>query len=1564
MKNISLSTWILLLCSVFVALAFGEDEDDLYFYLNTYRTFSPGDEVTVNLNGSFPKSAEVALEAYRVKNPVRFFREQRDPHSPGYTLNEEGERERAVKLGDAGQYKKLASWTHMMKSERYWSQATINVPVQDRGVYLVIARTGGKEALTVVVVTETGLVLKRTGEQVLAWAVKQTDGHSVSNANIVFRKGTKIVESRTDSDGLVSVEMSALEEEHPDDDAETMMWGGNSLVAFGEVDGNFFISDSYFYHYRRGMNYGDFRTYFHTDRSVYRPAQTVYYRVIVRKVREDGTYTLPEGDEVVVDISDSRGGEVRKDTLKLSDFGTVHGELTLADEPPLGDYQVQLMVNGIAAGYFTFSVEEYKKPEYEVIVTTEKSSYTRGDRITANVRADYYFGSPVSSGDVEYRVLRSRYWRPWWQDTEWAWMYRSLPVYNRFGSEFVDEGNGRLNDDGTFSFTFDSPDDLDNDYTYTLIAQVTDASRRTIIGSATVRVTRGEFFLTARTDRYVYEAGDDVLLTINARTFEDDAGIAVPFGVTLKRVWWENEDREQRQDVLWEKEGKTTANGEGTLKFKAPENGYLIAEISATDSRGNTITTSASIYVADERYAWRDNGGGVQIIPDRDIYSPGDVMSALVIMPVENLDMLVTSEGPTIFSYSVQRLSGNSAILRIPIEERFAPSFFPSVAALVGNRLFSSQVQVAVRPEGKVVNLEISTDKPEYKPGEKGIVKVRALDADGNPVRNMELAVGLVDEAVYAIKPDNTPEIAVTFYGPRWNEVNTSSSLDFRFYNAATEDMVLRESADGDAEGGFSIRGDRVNAPMAGKAAFMSGEEMETAQSLVSATVRKDFRDLMFWTPAARTGPDGYVVLPVTFPDNLTTWRITARGITRMTQVGQATAKVIARKDLLVRMETPRFITQGDELVIATNVHNYLDTEKKVTVEFSASGVKPLFSSGKTTVTIPANGEKRVDWKIHAEEIGTAAFTVKALTNEESDAMEMEVPVLPLGVKTGTSAIADLSKPDDRGTMSLVMSSNGKPETAELYVNLSPSAASSMLGALDELIGYPYGCVEQTMSRFLPTVVVANVLDDLRVPFDQKKAEELPKMVDKGLKRLYALQHSDGGWGWWENDETNPFMTAYVMYGLTVAKDARYQISEERYVQGASSLYSLIESRIAGGGLSQDDKRLSMATEAYMLYVASLLYVQNDNRELVRGRITDLADEEGLNTYAVALLALAAAEQGDTRLAESLAERLVVAVKETGTGAYWSGFAWHYNWQDDEVETSAAVVKALLKIKGETELVHKGVRWLLAQKNGSSWHNTRQTAMVIYSLTDYLRGSDELNPDYMMTVKVNGTVLLTKKMTKDDVFKPEERIRVDAGQLRKGENIVTIEKSGEGRLYASARLVYYATGDAIKPGSAGFTVQREYFRLERTRRDGVYAYTKEKISGPVQVGDELFVRLTVTPDRKSEYFLMEDPLPAGCEVITDTDGYNIFGEDGYGDDQNGRGFRRSWGWRWWYADRDVRDEKVAFFATNIAARSYTLTYIMRAQIPGQYSVMPSVASLMYYPEVRGNSGSEKLTIVD
>lgn len=1543
----SRSSFLIILLAALAAFAFDGDRDSTEFYLQSGRIYYPGEEgIAISISGRFNRRNRVLFEAFRIADPVDFFSRLSNPHSPG----EGPTGTRSAEVRDGARFQRIARWEHRLKrTSDYWYNEAIALPVKEKGTYIVRATLDGHEASTVVLITELGLIVKQSETDVMAYAIDRRTGRRVANIPITFAQpGAKNVTVRTGDDGVATT--STKELRSPNEHA--------NLIVSGAKDGSFVISDSwYYYWYGGGRQNGTM--YMHTDRPVYRPTQTVYYRGIFRSLSADGGYTLPYDRTAYITITDPRGGALLRDTCIISDLGTFNDSLTLADEPPLGDYTITALIEG-GTYTSTFAVEEYKKPEYEVKVLTDRQSYTRGERITATVKADYYFGSPVTSAKVEWQIIRARYWRPWWKGTEWAYLYNEDDWTSQYGTQIIKSESEDIGGDGTLVISFDTEKGADEDYIYTIRASVVDASRRSISGSASTQVTRGEYYINARPARYVYKPGEEMRTIVNVTAFDGERPVSAPFDVKIQRIWWEGKRYaydDRREETVFSGSGRSGSDGEGSVPCTIEKGGYYTVGVVARDTRGNEIATSTSFYVADGATPWWWGGttGDAQIIPDRDLYHPGDVMTALIVLPAGNADALVTAEGATIYKHAVIRLSDNTAILRMPIEERFAPAIFLNVGAMSQENFHLQTKKIAIAPDDRIIRLQVVGDKEIYRPGEEGAMTVRAVDRHGRPVANADVAVGIVDEAIYAIRPDRTQPIESFFYGLRTNQVTTNSSLSFYFYDYSRE-AVARSAPLGAAADDRSKEFSANAAPPMGERDLAAKFKSTSEETMAPAAIRSDFRDLMFWTPSIRTGADGTARVTVRFPDNLTTWRVTARGVTRATSVGQTTAKVVARKDLMVRMETPRFITQGDSLLIATTIHNYLPETASVKTIFEAKGVD--VEGREQNVTIPSKGEKRIDWKVNAPRVGRGVFTVRALSAKESDAMEMSVPILPRGVRTASNTAIDLSGGDGEREVTITIPSASEATTRTMLITLAPSAASAALGSLDELIGYPYGCVEQTMSRFLPVVVVADALEKVNVPFDPQKKSELPKMAATGLKRLYQLQHDDGGWGWWEHDETNPYMTAYVVYGMTVAKRDGYPVDADRYQRGMKRLIDLI-----GIGAGEKGRGGELTTAAYMLYAASNAGGKN-SQAVVRERTRKLADEDDLNNYALGLLTMAAHLQGETALASRYADRLVAGAITTATAASWPGRSWHYNWSDDEVETTAFAIRALLATQGDGDLVGRGVRYLLSQKKGSSWNNTRQTAMTAYALVDYLLATRELDPDYAVSVSVNGRQVAFHRMTKEDIYRNEILVSVPTDGLREGANSVKVTKKGSGKLYATARVEYFATGPELKAADAGFLVDRNVYLLRRMIKDGEVTYAAEKFDGTAKSGDELLVRVRVTPSQASEYVMVEDPLPAGCEVVGDTRGYVIPDVTGYEGNYPAYGYRGARYWNWWYADRDVRDEKVAFFAPSMSAQQYEFSYIVRAQIPGSYSVMPTVAQLMYYPEIRGNSSALRMEISD
>jgi len=698
--------------------------------------------------------------------------------------------------------------------------------------------------------------------------------------------------------------------------------------------------------------------------------------------------------------------------------------------------------------------------------------------------------------------------------------------------------------------------------------------------------------------------------------------------------------------------------------------------------------------------------------------------------------------------------------------------------------------------------------------------------------------------------------------------------------------------------------------------------------------------------PYVTTDENGFATVEVKYPDNLTQWRMTARVVTQDTKVGENIVKVITRKNLLVRMETPRFLQSGDNVTITTIVHNYLDSEKKVRVHFKAEGVD-FTGDNEKILTLGKNTDEKIDWNIKVTNAaGDAKLYCEALTDEESDAVELKVPMQPKGLKITTPVIADLSGDNQSETKSYGVPSFIDKKSAKLSFSISPSIASTLLNSLDELIGYPYGCVEQTMSRFLPSIVVADAYKELNIPLNEKSKQELPKMVSAGLDRLYSFQHSDGGWGWWQNDNSQGFMTAYVVYGLNIAKNSGYTVKNTAVTNGLNAINNLYK------------KESDAVTKTYMMYVLSTFKVKDIN---ATAKELGNLESSSLDNYSLALMALAYYNIGYMSDAMRIVNKLESSYKSmTDELVYWEGGTYRYDWRGDRVQTTSMVLKALANIKPNSNLIDKSVRWLLQQRRGYAWHSTQETANIVYSMIDYLKQSKELDADFTANVYLNNELCYSKAYTKDDVFKKDSVINISYDKLNAGENQVRIEKKGKGKLYYSSQLVYFDNSENTVSSESGFRVEKEYYLLDQYKHynDEKIDYKKKYFNGEVKSGDLIFVKLKVyAKDKDLNYFMLEDPLPAGCEVVKDD--WTIKVQD----EKEFTGYDYYY-WRWWYADKDIRDDKMVFFATNLYSDEMEFSYILRAQIPGEYTINPTNAELMYYPEYRGNTAGYTIKITD
>lgn len=1449
----------------------------------------------------------------------------------------------------------VSAWREKLPPiENEYDQQTINLGQRKPGVYLIEAVNGDLRAYSIAVVTNLTMVQKTTRDgQVVVYVVDRKTGAPNANVAVEVSKGkNNLTKGTTDKSGLFKAEIKTDEAKNESPTATGDSPPKPAYLIMAHDRENFVISDVDSFYFSggegdEGEEGGGYNpglvSYIYTDRPVYRPAQKVYFKGILRHWGRNG-YELLNSKTVTVTVEDPDNGKIIERELPLSSRGTFSGEVDILDEAPLGTYHIHARTAGGSSSAY-FEVQEYKKPEFKVKVTGPPPFAAVGESVKFSVEARYFFGAPVAKADVHYYIYRSRYYHSWWEGESSDDFDDAAGPENEggdeseggyYGNDVVDEADGTLDANGHLSIAFEvpAPDEKDEwDYSYRLEAHVTDQSRREMEGSASFVGTRGKTIANAEAEDYLYYQGDTAKVIVRTA---DYSGHPVAEKVTLKFIeqHWEMIKKPSEEDpkyiiteyVSHERElasatVSTDSQGKATYEYPVPVLGYIHILAIVKENGREIVNRGGYLWSTDRNNKWADfelrnqDQKSIKLVPDKKSYRPGETAHVLAMLPDDQAHLLITTELAEVMTVRQLDAPGRSVVIDVPIEKRYAPNVFLNVTYVKNDDMIAESQFLGVPARDRMLKLDVIPNKKEYKPRDIASYTILARNADGSPAAGAEVSLGVVDEAIYSIQPETAANIKREFYGRRYNEVQTHLAIHYTF-TGYSGDKAMNLALN---KRGYELADFKNDSPMA------------------EPTIRKEFKDTAFWQADVTTGADGKATVQFKLPDNLTTWRATARAVTSDTRVGSFVQKVVARKDVIMRLEMPRFLTEGDTATISGVVHNFLNKEKSTRISLDINGAQ-LVGEASQTVTIPRNGVYRVDWRVSAPQPGELRLLAKALTDTESDAVEMTIQIVPHGLKQTLGGAVALTKNDGEQTQSFNLAQHPDVQARSLRIEAAPSIAATLFGALDYLTSFPYGCTEQTMSSFLPDVIVAQTLKD--VPTARIRSDnDLPKKVQGGLNRLYSYQHNDGGWGWWKDDQTDPFMTAYVVDGMTLATRAGFQIEQWRLDRGRDKLAAMLDAN-----KRDDGNPIDAETRAYMIYA------------LVESGSTDAhyleqlySNHQKLQPYGRALLALALKARGDDRAREIAGEI------EQSAHVNEYEVSWQTNRVNDyghpvvlDVETTALSLKALAQISPQSPLLPKAARWLVSnRRNGYYWLSTKETSFALFGLIEYVKASQELTPDYTFEIYLNGEQVLSQHVTSAGV---ETFTVTKKGADVSANNQIRIVKHGRGALYVSTSLQYFTGDDEVQPqATSDLKLTREYLRLRVAQNsEGKPAWKIEPLTGELRSGDLIVVRLHLEGAR-AQYLMIEDPIPAGCEQVARADGLTF----SYADKE----------WSDWYSNREFRDAKTVIFQDYFKGKA-TFQYVMRVEVPGEFRVAPARAELMYQPTVQSNTGNAKLRILD
>lgn len=1248
----------------------------------------------------------------------------------------------------------------------------------------------------------------------------------------------------------------------------------------------------------------------HSDRPIYKPGDTLHFKGSFRRFGgQDGALqSLEPTTPISVTIRDARSNLIATQELRPDAFGSVHGSLALGDEVATGNWQLEAHVLGRTLT-LPVKVEAYVKPDYEVQVLPARAWAVSGERLDLTVTAGYYYGQPVSGAEAVLRVYRG--W--WWPGS---------------GNQPVQTLTGTLDDQGRWVLSL--PMDAVGSYgeSFSFEAEVTDASRRPVTASASVMVHPAAFTLSMEAERYGIEKGETARFTL--RTLDHDGRPVAGRKVSVSRKVYE----QAGERVVDTQTLTTDAGGQARLEVPGLGSGWYSFEAKSMDDAGRPVGAWSYAWVWEGGRPWYW-WGGLELSADQASYAPGDKAKILIKSPVATT-ALVTVERDEVYAEFVLPVSGATPV-EIPIEAAYAPNvrvrvhlWQPGGANWSGKEgeLLSAQLDLSVPAEDRRLKVEVLPAVDKAGPGQETELRVRVTDAAGAPVR-AQVSLALVDKAVLALAKDPSGPIFDAFWKDWPHAVGTFDS---------TRPGYTAERGRDEAGGGGPGGTPAPSRPGADK----------SADEQPSVAPRKDFRDTAYWNPVLETGADGVATVSLKLPENLTTWVAVARAIDLGARAGEGKAELLVSKDLSVDLALPRFAVQGDSFVVDALARNDLrEGSLPATLSLSAPGLVAL-DPGDRQVDLPKGQLKAGRWSVVASNLGEEALTARLATEAGADAVELPLSIQPFSVPERFVAAGAV---DSQAYETFAVPYNAIPDSSSVELRLAPSAALGVLDGMHDLIGYPYGCVEQTMSRVLPNAVIGRLAKAVQLD-DPVLRDKLPGYMAAGLQRLYGFQNQDGSWGWWYGSTGNLYTTAYVLQGLLMVEAAGFDVDDAVLERGTGWLKGNINAPIALPEKPETGQEVEPRLQAYALWVlASAGHLDNDLASRLH------AGRDKLDSFALASLSLALAGGGRKAEAEQALDDLLSRAKVSATTAHWplelaqdGRWPWYYWYAMSSSDKSTAVaLEALATLRPEDPLAPKAARWLLEHKQGWGWSSTQATAFSILGLTDYIVASGELDAAYSWRAELDGQVVAQGTVDRGNVAKAIAPIRLAGAGLAAGTHTLNLIKEGRGTLYYTVLgqlAVYHPSFAPAKAQGQGIQVQRSYAPIVgRSDADGWH------------VGDLVSVELKVTLDDDASYLIIEDKLPAGFEALND----NLATETQRPPD--GRP-GRDWPWWWWYRyeRKELRDDKVSFFSTQLPAGEHQFQYTVRAVTPGTFSARPAEAYAMYRPEVWGRSESAQVQV--
>ena len=1315
------------------------------------------------------------------------------------------------------------------------------------------------------------------------------------------------------------------------------------------------------------------KAFLFTDRSLYRPGETVRMKGIVRSQRGNDIEPAKASPARIV-VIDPTEKEIHTSAVTISTSGSFDFTYTL---PPgkTGTHQIQLeypdelaqaealeeddwekqeSITQNARFQLPLRVEEFRRNAFEIAQTTAATT-PGATSLATDLSATYYQGQPVAAGQVKYfsRITAQNPYPERFRDflfgnhrtDDWAYWY------HYFGYRPDDEGQGapaaqvsgetQLSAEGKATLTTEIPQaEFPTTREVTISSEVTDANNQTLTSSTTTTIHPASVYIGVSRKDDLIRAGDTVPLKIVATdTNGEPFKGAVKVTATLTREV--NHAVKSRTDT-----GATTTRNDVTeetvmtseltldpiasttqgtpLEISPKSNGKHFLTLRGTDPEGRPFATVTFFTVyGTEEYPWLyEDGLRVKLVAEKKSYKPGETARVLVLSPIEGT-ALVTVEREKVLRSFLVPLKADKPVIEIPLTEADAPNAYISVLIIKGAkesarqhkepqlRLGYCELIVENLRDKLAVNIEPGT--ASHRPGDEVTLTGSVTLADGQPAAGAEVTLYAEDEGTLAVMGYETPKPMDYFYQPRVLDVDSGTSFE-TFISEDPEKQYFNNK-------GFFIGG---------------GGDLSKLADLL----RKNFDPCATWAPALVTDTAGKFTHTFKLPDTLTRYRLIAIAHQDAARFGHTESALIVKKDLMLEPKTPRFANQSDTFqsqVLVQNASTYTGTWE-VTFSTAQGAETPCASATgpvSETITLAPGASATVIFPTRADHSGEAVLTFQAtpislvsatltptLKHHLSDAVESRFEIqYPMPLLRQTKLI-HLQESGETLNLRDHLDQNLLNGTGEIDLEFCTSPLVEAAGSIDFLLQYPYGCIEQTTSSLMPWFAVKD-LSPVIPRFAKMDEKKVTAAIQAGADRLLSMQLPDGSFAYWPGSkDTVPWATAYAGMGLMLASEKGANVPESAV---KSLKKNLIESL---RGISTEKSATALEIHARALLVLALAgEAQPAYQNLLADRIAELTP----SARCLLATAIAIATEKEKKAEEKEKDEENEEDNEANLTLARSVLTSKVPFKlrnDDWMPWSAAEAYHLiawLAIDPQGPETTKALDRMLHERNPyGQWNTTWVNGWSLLAMAEYAKNSQLRNEPTEITLAASTA---TETITlHEDIASAKRNFKLTRD--------LKLDVSTDIPAFVRANISAKPPVAPIQPISTnGLSIDRTY---ERIQADGTATILTEP-----EVGDLIRVSLRVTlPQDDTRYLVIEDPLPCIFETVN-TDFKSQRAAVGIPTSEND----------WSISHSELRSDRASFFLDQVWKQgTYTLTYLARCTLAGQATAPPAKVESMYDPE--------------